>query len=535
MEYQEVITEAFANIEVTPRIGQAEAVNAVLTEFINNKQRNVVLSADTGTGKSVISLAVSEAMHILEHSENSITLMHTNSLVDQYEDMYDSYHNLLAMTVRGASHYDCEALSTITLQPVMADACARQELKAAVCKTCEYALSRKTMNDTRNLATNYSYYFVSCLWSNHLDPRDLVIFDEAHVLNDTFVSHNTITISKDKILKSIKECSGHVDLAVEVDSLRELLKIRIGSSNYIGILQGLAFIYNKISNHFHNKTGGDRKTKLKHKRLSSKYSQVASIINDLLKHRYEHVVDVISKDECVIKPVFAGKMSNCLLGKYNLFMSATVTKDYLVQTLQLDPTETTFVQLPTVFPAENKSIKFVGVGYMNYEFMNSSTAMTRINKHVNRIMSDQPERGLIMTPSFKLARDIADGIKDRKVFLHSSGGDIKKIIEQFKRTKGAVLISPSIFEGLDFKDDDSRWQIIVKAPFASLGDKRVKYIADNYPDIYKLMTLNKIIQGIGRSVRSPTDHAMTYILDGNAERLFKGYLNIWREQFNEIS
>ena len=41
----------------------------------------------------------------------------------------------------------------------------------------------------------------------------------------------------------------------------------------------------------------------------------------------------------------------------------------------------------------------------------------------------------------------------------------------------------------------------------------------------------KVIQGAGRSVRSPTDRAVTYILDKNAERLFTGKQNVWKDEF----
>ena len=37
-----------------------------------------------------------------------------------------------------------------------------------------------------------------------------------------------------------------------------------------------------------------------------------------------------------------------------------------------------------------------------------------------------------------------------------------------------ILVSPSLMEGIDLVDDLSRFQIIVKVPYASLGDKHVK-------------------------------------------------------------
>jgi Rad3-related DNA helicase len=62
----------------------------------------------------------------------------------------------------------------------------------------------------------------------------------------------------------------------------------------------------------------------------------------------------------------------------------------------------------------------------------------------------------------------------------------------------------------------------------------MKYIANNYPDIYKIITIKKIIQAIGRSVRNKDDHAITFVLDCNIEYLFSSQLNVWKNEFKII-
>jgi Rad3-related DNA helicase len=89
-----------------------------------------------------------------------------------------------------------------------------------------------------------------------------------------------------------------------------------------------------------------------------------------------------------------------------------------------------------------------------------------------------------------------------------------------------------MFEGLSLDDDLSRFQIYVKAPYASLGEKRVKYIADNYKQLYELQTILRIIQGAGRSVRSEEDYATTYMLDSMLSYLWKSRLNEWKDEFS---
>jgi Rad3-related DNA helicase len=155
-----------------------------------------------------------------------------------------------------------------------------------------------------------------------------------------------------------------------------------------------------------------------------------------------------------------------------------------------------------------------------------------LRETTNKVVTfHEGQKGLIIAPSFFLGSQVVKGL-GCKVFEHIQGRNLSQLIKDFKMFKGsAVLVSPSIFEGLDFKNDESRFQIIVKSPFASLADKRIKYIADNYPTIYQEMTLLKILQGIGRSVRTPEDFAATYFLDASSKKLYDSKLNLWKDHY----
>jgi Rad3-related DNA helicase len=150
------------------------------------------------------------------------------------------------------------------------------------------------------------------------------------------------------------------------------------------------------------------------------------------------------------------------------------------------------------------------------------------------------ERGIILMPSFKLQEEIVDELqqhhsfKNYQMFEQRRGEKLADILGAFKAYTGgpAVLITPSGYEGVDLPGDLSRFQIMTKAPFPSLGDARFKVICDRHPDIYSFATLSKIIQGAGRSVRSATDHAVTYILDSNAQRLWNSNHNVWQDEFS---
>jgi ATP-dependent DNA helicase DinG len=86
----------------------------------------------------------------------------------------------------------------------------------------------------------------------------------------------------------------------------------------------------------------------------------------------------------------------------------------------------------------------------------------------------------------------------------------------------SVLISPSLHTGLDLKDDQSRFQIIVKIPYPSRGDRWIetkRKIDDG--KWYNWQTAIRLVQSCGRSIRSKDDWAKTYVLDSAFARFTK--------------
>ena len=88
-------------------------------------------------------------------------------------------------------------------------------------------------------------------------------------------------------------------------------------------------------------------------------------------------------------------------------------------------------------------------------------------------------------------------------------------------------------EGIDLKDDSSRFQIICKVPYPYLGDKLVKKRMNRFPGWYNLQTAKTIIQSAGRSVRNSEDHAATYILDSDFQRFFGRNKALFSSDFKE--
>jgi Rad3-related DNA helicase len=378
------------------------------------------------------------------------------------------------------------------------------------------------------------------------------VFDEAHLLNDLFVEHNAIYFSEKRLTSFDMELRDVLDGDWGFAGFkRKLVAGQINDDTYKSALKELQDIYKTVSEEC--KTRANRFVRqpakyLKLNRLSKKYHDLACKIDDLFLFNYPHVFEYKPKDikkqhnehEVTVKPIFVGEMFDALHNAdHNLFMSATISESYMKRTMSL-PGTTKHIRLPPQFPPENKKVVFLRPQTLNYSTMKDPDVIKKMCATVYEIVSHHTangERGIILCPSFTVVQSIGGtlrgmGMKDLTIFEQQRGEHLADLLDAFKthRDGPAVIITPSGFEGLDLPGDLSRYQVVVKAPFGSLGDRRIEHILNVYPDIYNLTTLMKIVQGAGRSVRSMDDHAVTYMLDTAIQRLWTKN-NEWKDEF----
>lgn len=569
MHYETEILAAFDRLGFKPRTGQVEAVDKILVAFLLDKKQNVILNAPTGTGKSLIGAVAADALSAIQHKtdgtlKSSISLTATNVLSKQYASTFEKLSGgSKYIMIKGASNYKCTAMSTD--QEETADACSWftmvqqgsefTDLMTRHCDKCEYLKTKKVKNLVKHLTTNYSYFFVDRMYTGKFEQRDLIVWDEAHLINDLFSEHNAIYFSQKRFQAMAKEIADNVRL-VDLTIAKTISQMandcakkgKINETNYQTYLRELQKVYTAI-----NEQGAVeaeralRSNNLKKytalARFCKKYEGLACKIDDLFNYDYEHVFEY-KEDEAAIsvKPVFVGSMIDALqCADHNLFMSATVTNDMMVKTLNLVPEKTEFITLPPTFPKEHKEFIFFSPMSLNFTSLQNPDTVKALRKNVTKIVSkhiEYEERGIILTPSFKLQKEIVQELqpltKHLKLFVHEQGEKLEHVLAAFKAYKGnnALLISPSMFEGVDLAGDLSRYQILVKAPFPSLGDKRMKFILDKHPELYETITIMKMVQGAGRSVRAADDYAVTYCLDQHGQRIFSSPRNIWKNEFN---
>lgn len=556
--FEEYILASFKKLGKIPRGTQVADVNRILEAYIIKEKKIVVLSAPTGAGKSIIGAVVADTLHALSEADccGSFILMGTNVLTDQYAETFESIRDFLL--VKGANNYPCNALST-ALEPVGAENCCEKDMRRSkendlvaiadkYCGKCHFAYLKRAKHSAMHLITNYSYFFIDRLFTKQHARRTITVWDEAHTVNDSFAEHCAVYVSDKRLKLLADEISEHLkigDMAIftGIKKLRDDIKTgNINETNYLEKLDNLHKIYTQVKEEglkqAQSVLSSDLKLYSKLNKLGKKYGDMACKIGDLLAYEYEHIFEHNKElKEVSVKPIFVGEMFNQLINsEYQLFMSATVSDRMLIETLSLPPNQVEFIKLAPSFPIENKKVVFFNIEKLNYTTMKDQKVQQKISNACYKLVHRHiDESGIILTPSFDVTEMICNKLKsgDVKVFQHERGTKLADVVERFKNNKTpAVLISPSMFEGISLDDELSRYQIFIKAPFASLGEKRVKYIADNHKNLYTLQTILKLVQGAGRSVRSQDDWATTYMIDSMLSYIWKNELNVWRDEFS---
>ena len=202
-----------------------------------------------------------------------------------------------------------------------------------------------------------------------------------------------------------------------------------------------------------------------------------------------------------------------------LHMSATIlNKEDYCRNLGISSNEVEYISTDAIFPKENRLINYLPIGSMTYN--NKSETLPKMALKIEELLEKHKNvKGIIHTVNYNIAELLINKLKhsdNGKRLLMPRGNNRQKILDLFYNSEEPlVLISPSLAEGLDLKDDLSRFCIVCKVPYASLADPWVKARADKNSKWYTINTAQTLIQMTGRSIRSETDYCNTYILDSN--------------------
>ena len=360
-----------------------------------------------------------------------------------------------------------------------------------------------------------------------LPSRKLLILDEAHMLETEVVKFRSIAISRKKWRKYIP------DLIIDDHGY--------DVKGWLGFLNNLKeMMLDAIEVLLRNPKGKEKEKGNEELliELNQNLDKLESVIKAVSVNPNNWIVsDVqrfpgISGNEVIkveLKPLDVSPYCKEIFEKCTntLMMSATILDKLQFCTgVGPVPDEVKFIQVGSDFPVQNRPIYPLNIEYLNYRTLQENVVQQKIARIIDKIMTHHKnQKGLIHTTSYKQLNFITENIcQDNRRRLLETDSEVERdeiIIEHINTTKPTVLISPSLFLGVDLKDNLSRFQVITKVPYPSLGDRWIAEKRKRNENWYQWQTIIRLIQSYGRSVRSKDDYAVTYILDS----LFQDFID----------
>lgn len=509
----------------TPNQSQVVLLEGIQQAF-DEGYKYVVCCAPTGSGKSFISKTLSSiarspsdefkelintyAAYKQSHTGGytfkdecekelpfgAFALTITKTLQDQYKELFQD-----ADILKGKTNYQCAVDENFSAETAPCIFVKGMKEDCWEKNKCPYynARNKALLSDFATL--NYNMFFSL---PEHLKRKEFLICDEASELEDQLVKQFSCSVKFDFLKKH--------EIAIQP----------FPSQNYSGINRWLNTLVLRVS---------DRVEELKEEIQSEKTKITKNNkTNDLISLRTFHsklalMIDTWSECEYIFEPSIEGVMFTPLhvnnLSKYIfnfgekvILMSATII-DHANFCKTLGITKYKYIEVDSSFNSNNAPI------YANTKiklsFSNLKQNLPKIKKQILDICEHHKhEKGLIHTHTNAITAFLKAQLHDERYLFREPGVDNETLLSiHYNTTDPTVLISPSMSYGVDLKDDLARFQIIIKAPFLPMKDKRIERLMKSDPHWYINKMLSAVIQSCGRGIRTSDDYCVTYILDGN--------------------
>ena len=570
--------------------GQAYAIVHTINAFVNERKKNVVIQAPTGTGKTFIGITVDRVMKklaelgyiTLEDGSDKFETMYTTTTItlqEQYKNEFSYLSN-----IKSKRNYPCNVDSSGETY-FKNEKCIKNILSGKChIKDCPYFNARnKFISNPASKLTNSAFMLtapINLLSSKtykeddeeYTYPLDLLVIDEAHELPEQIINNKSVEFSINSIgsgLMGKNSSLGHGD-KIFINQSKIVLQNIINDIRLIQKTQGyvdcvdflmqhnhkLSELYSLADSYLDNvnsiikesaKNGGNSQSANIDFKLMSVYELIIEIImklkifaNNCNKNNKWVMTEIPTSARDVIfkiMPMFAfselSKKSFHEKSEYKLFMSATIPNiDVFCDEMGLSLNNTKYIELPSNIPVTRRPIVYATNSVNNKKGFDSSQMIRLIDDIIfNHTLQDDEfnsQNCAIHTASYTSAKEIIEKstFKHRMILLDTQEKK-DEYLERMKTQKGIIIVSPSISTGVNLIYDIARYQIITKVPYLNLGDKYVYEKSKEYPIWYALSAILTLIQATGRISRTDNDYGKTYIIDSN----FKVLLRKYRELF----
>lgn len=537
----------FSNI----RKEQRKAIEFALDAYESGK-KYVILELGTGVGKSATGITIARYMEAHGETLKNVDgepltgayIVTTQKILQaQYlRDFGPESGKNLVRSIKSSNNYRCgfyedqtcaeskRILSKLTKQ------LSGTEFQKHCKVSCPYSIEKQQFIDSPVSVTNFPYILAESTYAGKLESRSLLIVDEAHNTEGELGKFIEVTFSE-KFARDIVKCKPPRNDAQS--SIYEWVKttyLKALKKHMSSIEKSLLKLSNDIEGYgIHSK---QYEILDKHLSKLDKFIEVYKPENWAMNVVIPPFDNKKAGKKYEFKPIDVSPYSQDTffkLGGRVLMMSATIVdKDIFCSSLGLKAHDVAYLTIPSPFPLENRPIHYIPAGSMSKSMIDKTlpvvaeTVRMLLEKHSN-------EKGIIHCTNYRIAKYVKDNVMSDRLMLHDSTNRDEVLKLHINSQEPTVLLSPSMMEGVDLKDDLSRFQIICKVPFPYLGDLVVKRRMELNNKWYPYSTAKSMIQSLGRSIRNEKDHAISYILDSDWERFYRMNKELFPKEFNAVA
>jgi Rad3-related DNA helicase len=529
---------------------QRTAIEFAIDAFESGK-KTVVLELGTGVGKSATGVTIARYMEAhgepIRREDNEVLtgayIVTTQKILQaQYlRDFGQESGKNLVRSIKSSNNYQCgfyEDQSCAESKRVLsklAKQLSGTEFQKHCKMSCPYSIEKQQFIDSPISVTNFPYLLAESTYAGKLEPRALLIVDEAHNTELELGKFIEVTFSE-KFARDILKCKPpkNDSQSAIYEWIKTIYK-RAVTKHVSSLEKSLLKLSNDIEGYgIHSK---------QYELLEKHISKIETFIEVYKPQNWVMNIVMPPPDnkkagkKYEFKPIDVSPYafnSFLKLGGRVLLMSATIVdKQVFCESLGLKLSDIAYLSISSPFPIENRPIHYIPVGSMSKNAIEKTlpvlveTVRMILEKHTN-------EKGIIHCTNYRIANYIKENLMSPRLLIHDSSNRDETLKLHTSSKDPTVLLSPSMMEGVDLKDELSRFQIICKIPFPYLGDLVVKKRMERNDKWYPYMTAKSIIQSLGRSIRNQSDHAISYILDGDWERFYNKNKHLFPLEFNTM-
>ena len=510
----------------SPRPEQVGIIDEI-HEAISCGFTDIILEAGTGIGKSAIATTVANG---IEGSSYILTM--TKQLQNQYLQDFE----YMVSEIKGRGNYHCNYHGSCEECYVQNHNDVSDE-KLRICNDCEYKLALLEAQESKIILTNYDYMWYAGNYTDNWNKRELLVLDETHNFEKKIMGLISDSLNRRTVYKEY-----NFDIFYPVMQ-GEPLKSIDNPEYWCGVLE-------KLCETINNQITYSTMAKNKNERLIERYSELIRYLQ-----KEDWIIELPTKETILhddsykslkrfhgltvnFKPLMIKDYSKDLLGfgEIRLFLTGTLgNKQRFCHWNGVDEDYAYYIFQKSSFPVEHRPIIKNYVGNMsgfknNVPNWQNNKALVAIKQIIKK---HRHEKGVIHTSSNQQAWWIKKNLDSKSVWV-AYGASREQTIDSFENTtRPTVLIGAGIKDGVDFKGDKCRYQIIFKMPKPSIASKQTIIRAKKDPVWYAYQTVMPLMQSYGRGIRDNDDYCKTYVLDSEFEKLLNNHKDLFNEYFLE--